>query len=264
MHVKVFLCHAHEDKDVVEPIGSWLHKRGFDVWIDNWRMTAGDSLVEKIGEGIESSDRLVVFLSAASVESKWVRKEVATGVIMELAEEKGFGEKFVIPALLTPCKVPILLRDKLYANFTNKAFEAACEELARGIRDEATGPQDKKLENRIMRHWNVPGKAPGKHGLIVEFAVRISPTEGLHVGIDVGAPYDTVNQWFGVPNQPKVPDGGGGVFTDSAERRDPPIYARKFSSPGVTSTRSYYWYFEGPSPFEIKQLQFLDFYDREP
>ena len=262
--MQVFLSHTSSDKDVVEPIGAFLAKRGLTVWLDAWSMTPGDSLINKIAEGLESSDRIVVFLSPDSVESNWVRKEVATGLVMELAEEKGLGDKFIVPALLVPCKIPIMLRDKLYANFTNKAFDAACEELLLGIASTPKGATDRRIENRIVRVHTVAPVAPGQHALVVEFAVRISPTEGLHIGVDVTVPYDTVHEWFAPPNQPMLPPNPGGVFTDSAIRREPPIYARKFSSPGVTSSRSYYLRFEGNAPFTVKEYQFLDSFDREP
>lgn len=262
--MQAFLCHAAEDKDVVEPVGSWLTEREVQVWLDKWRLTPGDSLIERIGEGIETSDRLVVFLSPHSVESKWVRKEVATGLVMELAEDRGWGEKFVIPVLLSACKVPIMLRDKIYANFSDKPFETACEELYRGIRDEPLGPQHKTFENRIVRFHDVPARTPGKHGLVVEFGVRLSPTEGLHVGIDLGIPYTNVLEWFGLPNNPTIPTSTGGAFTNSATRREPPIYARKFASPRVTSEKSYYWYFKADNAMKQNGVQFLDFYDRKP
>lgn len=262
--MRVFLSHTSSDKDVVEPIGAFLSKRGLTVWLDAWSMTPGDSLIAKIGEGIESSDRLVVFLSPQSVESNWVRKEVATGLVMELAEDKGLGEKFVVPALLVPCKVPIMLRDKLYANFTNKAFDAACDELLAGIISTPKGASDRRVENRIVRMHNVPSDAPGRYALVVEFAVRISPTEGLKVGVDVTAPYDKVYEWFAPPNQPNLPAYRGGAFTNSATRHEPPIYERKFTSPGITSTRSYYLRFEGKAPFVVRECQFLDSFDREP
>lgn len=262
--MQVFLSHTAADKDIIEAIGQFLTSRGLTVWIDSWRMTAGDSLVQKIGEGIEGSDRLVVCLTPASVESNWVKKEVATGLIMELAEEKGLDEKFVVPALLIPCKVPIMLRDKLYANFTNKAFGAACEELFAGITDNPRSPKDARLENRIVRTFNVPSKTPGKHTLAIEFAVRISPTEGLHIGVNVGNPYTSVREWFGPPNQPEPPAIISSMYTNSTMRREPPIFAHKFSSPGVTSTKSYYLLFEGDLPFEVKELQYLDSFDREP
>jgi len=261
--MQVFLSHSGKDKDIVEAVGSYLASRGLTVWIDSWSMTPGDSLIEKIGEGIESSDKLVVFLSPNSSDSNWVRREVANGLIMEIAEEKGLGSKFVIPALLAPCKVPVMLRDKLYADFSNKAFDAACEELYRGITEQPRGPQRANLENRILRITQINPIGTGRHGLIVEFGVRVSPSEGLHVGIDVGARYTEVKQWFGKPNTPVVPPDPGGVFSNSAERREPPIYARKFSSPGLNSTRSYYWYFEANEPFNVKEVQFLDYYDEE-
>ena len=263
--MRVFMCHSSLDKDVVEPIGTYLSARGMEVWIDTWRMTPGDSLVQKIGEGIEAADRLVVFLSANSVDAPWVMKEMATGLVMELAKKNGCGEKFVVPALLTACKIPTLLCDKVYANFTNKEFGAACEELARGLAGTPAGPASKKLENTIVNL--TPSVIGNRHRLVVEFGVRISPTEGLHIGIDVGAPFDRVDEWFGLPGTPVVPPyGAGGTFTLSATRNEPPIYARRFSSPNLSSSKSYYLMFEGPSVFVVKpgNVQFLDYHDRVP
>lgn len=262
--MKVFLSHTTGDKDIVEAIGSFLTQRGINVWIDSWRMTAGDSLVGKIGEGIEQSDRLIVCLTPDSVESNWVKKEVATGLVMELAEDKGLSEKFVVPALLIPCKVPIMLRDKLYANFTDKAFDAGCEELIAGLANIPAGPKNVTLENRIVRHYKVPPSGAAKHALVVEFAVRIAPTEGLHIGIDFGAPYTSVVEWFAPPCQQNAPINVGGVFTESSTRREPPIYARKFSTPGVTSTKSFYVKVEGDFEFTVKEIQYLDHFDRIP
>lgn len=263
--MKIFLSHNSEDKEAVEAIGTWLTKKGYSVWLDKWCLTAGDSLIEKIGEGIETSDKLVVFLSPNSVDSNWVKKEVATGLILELAEEKGFGTKFVIPTLLKPCKIPIMLRDKLYGNFTNKSFESACEELLNGILDNPTGPLDKKLENRIFRKWDVTPTGTGKYAIILEFAVHITPTNGLHIGIDLGTNYLTHEEWFNIPNKPVKPTNTGGVYTNSASRIEPPIYARKFETPNVSSSKSFYVYFESNSEFSINGgIQYLDFYDREP
>jgi hypothetical protein len=159
--MRVFLSYSHEDEDIVEAVATWLRRKDLDIWIAKWSLTPGDSLIAKVGEGIESSDRLVVFLSPASVASKWVQTEVANGLIMELAEEKGVGEKFVIPAVLAHCKIPILLRDKLYANFTNKPWDAACEELHRGIVGQPLGPQEKYLTNGVVRVWENAAKRRG-------------------------------------------------------------------------------------------------------
>ena len=157
-----------------------------------------------------------------------------------------------------------MLRDKLYANFTNKAFDAACEELLAGITNTPQGSKNAKLENRILRTYVIPAQTVGKHALVVEFCVRISPTEGLHMGVDAGSPYTDVTEWFCPPGKPDPPMNPGGVFTDSSTRREPPIYARRFSTPGVTSTKSFYVLLEGDLPFNVRGVQYLDFFDRTP
>ena len=262
--MKIFLSHNSNDKDVVEAIGSWLTNKGYSVWLDKWCLSAGDSLIEKIGEGIETSDKLVVFLSPDSVDSNWVKKEVASGLILELAEEKGLSSKFVIPTILRKCKIPIMLRDKLYANFSDKSFDSACEELLNGILDKPTGPLDKKLENRIIRNWKFTPTKGGKYAIIIEFGVKLSPSQGLHIGIDCGSNYIKHEEWFNIPNTRSKPLNSGSVYSNSAYRIEPPIFARKFETPGVSSSNSFYIYLESDSEFKLGEIQFLDFYDRVP
>jgi len=263
--MKIFLSHNSKDKAVVEQIGKWLTNRGYLVWLDKWSMTAGDSLIEKVGQGIESSDKLVVFLTEDSVESNWVKKEVATGLILEMAEEKGLGSKFVIPALLKACKIPIMLRDKIYANFTDKPFETACQELLNGLLNKPFDPLNEKLENRILRFHEIPPSKNSKNALLIEFGVKISPTQGLHIGLDCGSKFKSYNEWFNLPNKAIIPQNTGGVFTSSAVRNEPPLFARKFQTPNISSSLSYYVYLESDEPFKLNgRVKFLDFFDQEP
>jgi len=133
--LRLFLCHSHEDNSEVLYVAQTLEKThpDFEIWVDEWALKFGDSLLEKIGEAIDQSDRLIVFLTPNSVNSNWVRKEVAAGVVMELAEEKGVdGNVFVVPVILEPvAKIPFTLRDKLYCDFTKYAEpDEAIEALA--------------------------------------------------------------------------------------------------------------------------------------
>lgn len=93
--LRLFLCHSHEDNSEVLYVAQTLEKTHpeFEVWVDGWALKFGDSLLEKIGDAIEQSDRLIVFMTPYSVDSNWVRKEVAAGIVMELAEEKGVDGK---------------------------------------------------------------------------------------------------------------------------------------------------------------------------
>jgi hypothetical protein len=60
---KVFLCHSSSDKLFVDRLASDLEKVNIGVWYDKWEIKVGDSLIEKIQEGLENNDYLAIILS---------------------------------------------------------------------------------------------------------------------------------------------------------------------------------------------------------
>ncbi|GEM_PF-957059 len=266
--MQVFLSHSTEDKDIVEAIGSWLiNEKKLDVWIAQWRLTAGDSLVQRIGDGIKSSGKLVVFLTPASVISNWVNKEVAVGLVRQLAKDKGLGDKFVIPALLKKCDIPIMLSDELYANFTDKAFDDACEELYRGITDQPLGNQNKTFQNAFVKQYSVPPHSSGKHATVIEFGVKVSPSEGFIGHIKFDNKFSRFKEWSGTQGNPSPPQGAHPAVFMNVEVReylDKTGFFKKFSSPNVSPRNSYYWYFESDEPLKVISATFLDFSGNKP
>jgi hypothetical protein len=259
--MKLFFSHAHEDKGIVEKVGKWFQDLGFDVWIDSWEMTAGDSIIQKISEGIDSSDRLIVFLSQHSIESNWVKKELSTGLVIELAKEKKYDEKFVIPVKIGPCKVPVLLNDKLWIDFTTMPFESACNNLKEGVLNKKDSFNTGTINNSDVRIWNK--QIGNRYFLTIEFFVRYGPSEGLQVGVDTGSNFDSVKECFNKPNDPVIPEDSMSSFFNTITKNEPPIYARKFASPGITATRSYYLSFESNEPFNVTHMLLVDFYGNE-
>jgi hypothetical protein len=110
---KIFLCHSSGDKDFVRQLAQDLRKSDVPVWFDEWEIMVGDSLNQKIGEGITESGWLAVILSLKSVQSKWVQKELNAGLAKELEKKK----VFVLPILVEDCDIPVFLLDKVYADF---------------------------------------------------------------------------------------------------------------------------------------------------
>ena len=260
--MKVFLAHAKEDSEVVKKVGQFLVSKGVEVWLDDWCLTPGDSLTQKIfEEGIPTADRLVGFLSPFSVESNWVERELATGTIMELAEEKGLGGKFVIPVLLAECKIPYMLRDKLYANFTNKSFDSACEELYRGIMDQPSGLKETKFKNRYIHYKKVPPRHGGKFALLIEFGVEVSPVEGFNGGAQVSIPYKHAQFWYGQSNFASL-DPRGGAYFNINEIKEETKYILRVSNQ-ITPSTSLYFFIESDKPFEIVDASFGDFYGNQ-
>jgi hypothetical protein len=111
-----------------------LVKHKANIWIDQWELHVGDSLINKIQQAIQGASRLLVILSKASVESEWCKKELSSGLIRELEEKR----VVVLPVLMEDCAIPMFLRDKLYADFRSNfdtGLRAVLEAIARVTSD---------------------------------------------------------------------------------------------------------------------------------
>ena len=123
---KVFISHSSQDKPFARRLGNDLRGRGASVWIDEVEIKVGDSLIEKISEGLEENNALVIILSEASCSSEWVKREVNIALTKEI---QGKAIK-VYPILLEDCEIPTFLIDKKYADFRlKKKYSAARETL---------------------------------------------------------------------------------------------------------------------------------------
>lgn len=114
----VFLSHNVRDKRFARRLGSALADNGVRVWIDEAELKVGDSLLERISEGIRDMQYLGVILSPNSVDSNWVQKEVSMAMTQEITNAR----VQVLPILYKDCRTPLFLQDKLYADFRNPAM----------------------------------------------------------------------------------------------------------------------------------------------
>jgi hypothetical protein len=109
----IFLSHSHEDKAFARHIASDLRLAGHAVWIDEAEIKLGDSLIGKIREGLDQVDFVVAIVSATSVNSEWVTRELDIASNRELSE----GRVVVLPLLLERVPLPGFLQGKFYADF---------------------------------------------------------------------------------------------------------------------------------------------------
>lgn len=122
----VFISYCSQDKDFAKKLSFDLGLFGIRVWIDEGEIKVGDSLIEKIRQGIDQVDYLAVVLTPASANSEWVKKEVDIAMNQEIE-----GRKVkVLPLLLKDCEMPWFLKGKRYANFTkDDLYQQALSEL---------------------------------------------------------------------------------------------------------------------------------------
>jgi hypothetical protein len=161
----VFLSHNHGDKAFVRRLANDLRDRGVKVWLDEWEMRVGDSLVERIEAGIREAGYLVVVLSANSVNSPWVIRELNAA----LAEELGHRGMFILPVLIEDCDVPLFVRDKMYADFRYRYSDGFHALLKSVMPGDMTPPKlvfDSARDDPTFETWAVHCSAGAKNAEI--------------------------------------------------------------------------------------------------
>ena len=109
----VFLSHSRADKPFARKLTKDLRHKGHLVWIDEAEIQIGESLIEKIFEGLDRVDYVVAILSTHSVKSEWVKRELDIAFNREITEKR----IVVLPLLLEDIEIPGFMRGKLYADF---------------------------------------------------------------------------------------------------------------------------------------------------
>ena len=99
MDTSIFLSHNREDKEFVRQLGQDLRRAGITAWLDEAEIKPGDSIIDKIEEGLKGSKHLAVILSPDSVNSSWVKKELRALLYQQIT----LNNKTVIPLLYKKC-----------------------------------------------------------------------------------------------------------------------------------------------------------------
>ncbi len=99
--LKVFLCHAHADRDSVRGLYTRLTQDGVDAWLDKAKLLPGQDWELEIRKAVREADVVVVCLSKQFNQAGFRQKEVR--LALDTAMEKPEGEIFIIPARLEEC-----------------------------------------------------------------------------------------------------------------------------------------------------------------
>ncbi|MBI5296208.1 MAG: SUMF1/EgtB/PvdO family nonheme iron enzyme [Chloroflexi bacterium] len=100
--LKVFLCHAHANREPVRALYARLKREGVDVWLDKEKLLPGADWEYEIRKAVRESDVVVVCLSKQFNQAGFRQKEVH--LALDTAMEKPEGEIFIIPARLEECE----------------------------------------------------------------------------------------------------------------------------------------------------------------
>ena len=145
----IFLSHSSKDKIFVHRLEKRLSKDGIRVWLDEADLKIGDSLAHRISEAIEQADFIGAIISLNSVTSSWVQKELSLAAAKEVTANK----VVILPILIDYCDIPNFLRDKVYADFTDrKQFNRVYSKLL----DTLGGKPSSYITRASARHYVPP------------------------------------------------------------------------------------------------------------
>jgi hypothetical protein len=124
----VFISHRGEDIALAERLAAQVKQAGFDVWLDRWNISIGDSIIGKINAGLENARYLILCYSEAGVLSPWMSREwMAT-----LAQQLNGYEVKVLPVRLSGGKPPAIMADIKYADLV-KDWDNGMVELLKAM-----------------------------------------------------------------------------------------------------------------------------------
>lgn len=117
---KAFLCHATEDIELARRVAHSLQRDGVDTFFSEWSIGAGDSIRQRIDEGLGGCTHFVVLLTESSINKPWVNAEI-DGAFMRKVQ----GECQLLPVRynLDVNRLPPLLRRLLSPKINDLTYE---------------------------------------------------------------------------------------------------------------------------------------------
>jgi hypothetical protein len=174
--LKIFLCHASDDKPEVKDLYNLLVKHGADPWFDAEKLLPGQDWNLEINKALDASDVILLCLSKGSVNKEgYVQKEIR--IAMDRALEMPEGRIFLIPARLEDCELPYKIKtyqwvdlfstdgmDKLMKSLNLRASQVKAQPLSADgaapvVKKSAPKKQTKPRQSNatINIHGNVSG-----------------------------------------------------------------------------------------------------------
>src|SRR6185436_20367345 len=224
----VFFSYASEDRQAVDAVYAAVVEAypDHEPWMDRYEIVAGNSLIEKIADGMDVAEKFFVFLSSTSVSKPWVRRELRRAIMREI---DGLDSDYVVPVKLGDLtKVPAFLEDKVYIDLGKLRKEEWLTAFDAAIRGEPTRLADAGHINNAQHRIDYGPE--GHHVAHVTFAAR-AWAEPFSFAVETS--YDMIPPPPGPPLM-EIDDilvGGAGELRNVRFHKSARLLALSFESP---------------------------------
>lgn len=164
----VFISHASEDKnEIARPLACLLRDNGVKVWLDEQELCLGDSLRQKIDEGLAQSCWGIVILSPSFFSKEWPQTELDALLTRELG-----GHHLILPvwhhvSSQDVAEISPILASRLAID-TSKGLDAVCRAIlcavergeVKNFTDDNAGDGCRKYDrrNRSIQNSKLPSR----------------------------------------------------------------------------------------------------------
>jgi hypothetical protein len=146
---RIFFSHASEDKPLVEVVYSEFVDAypAHQPWVDRYEIIGGQSLIDKIAEGMNESERFFIFLSPVSVEKPWVKRELQRALMREI---DGVDPDYIVPVRVDGLeRVPPFLEAKKYIDLSRLTKDEWLAEFDAAISGTPATPEKNGQDNLV-------------------------------------------------------------------------------------------------------------------
>jgi hypothetical protein len=135
-----FISYFGGDKGFVGRLQRDLGLREIHIWRDDNEIEIGDSLSDKIQQGLANSYSFIIVLSAEALSRPWVKEELRAAYALRLG-----GEFKILPVLHKECDIPPFLIDYKFADFRDeRRYDEQLALLERAIKNAVKSAREKK------------------------------------------------------------------------------------------------------------------------
>jgi hypothetical protein len=186
--LKVFLCHAHADRDPVRGLYSRLTQDGVDAWFDEENLVGGQNFELEIRQAVRAADVVIVCLSKQFNQAGFRQKEIQWA--LDTALEQVAGDIFIIPARLEKCDTPQSLQKWHWVDLFEDGYDMLMESLR--VRAKKTGAVLRTQEDNLLSM----SKACEQSFVVNE--MEEGPVVPLHKPLEVSAYHINLRLAYGV------------------------------------------------------------------
>lgn len=182
--MQTFMSHNIRDKEVAREIAIFLAAENMNAWFDEWEISAGDSIVEKIESGLQDCSHFLILWSMNSSKSNWVRRELSAALMQAIGDNR----LRVIPIVIDDTPLPPLIADLRYVRYEG-GTEHDRAEIVRAV---ANQPPSNTFIKAIVKKYHELVRSSEEEGTLGYIAcpkcgsLEIESYDEIEVDTDVG------------------------------------------------------------------------------